>query len=58
MATLSLVNVTAVSISPNPANINTSFAVAVTVAESTITLVPEIAYCGECFSGETYTQGG
>jgi hypothetical protein len=58
MATLTVINITAVSLSPNPVNINSALKVAATVTEKIITLQPEITYSGEHYSGETYAQGG
>lgn len=58
MATLTVINITAVSLSPNPVNINSALAVSVTAMETTITLQPEVAYSGDFYSGETYAQGG
>jgi hypothetical protein len=58
MATLTITQITAVSLTPNPVSINTAFTASVTVAEKIITLQPEITYCGEHYAGETYVQGG
>ncbi len=58
MATLTVINITAVSLTPNPVDINKSLAVSVTATETTITLQSEITYSGEHYSGETYAQGG
>ena len=58
MATLTVINITAVSLVPNPVNINSALAVSVTATETTITLQPEITYSGEHYSGETHSQGG
>lgn len=58
MATLTVTQITAVSLVPNPVNINAALAVAVSVTEQTITLQPKITYSGEHYSGETYAQGG
>lgn len=58
MATLTITQITAVSLTPNPVNINTAFTASVTVAEKIITLQPEPAYSGEYYSGEIAAQGG
>lgn len=58
MPSITIMQITSVSLSPNPVNINSSLAVAVAVTETTVTLQPEIAYSGDCYSGETYSQGG
>lgn len=58
MATLTITQITAVSLTPNPVSINTAFTASVTVTEKIITLQPEITYSGEHHSGETYSQGG
>ncbi|HHW90926.1 MAG TPA: hypothetical protein GX745_08510 [Clostridiales bacterium] len=58
MATLTITQITDVSLAPNPVSINTAFTVSVTVTEKVITLQPEITYCGEHYAGETYVQGG
>ena len=58
MAALTITQITAVSLAPNPININSALKVTATVTEKIITLQPEITYSGEHYSGETYAQGG
>ena len=58
MATLTITQITAVSLAPNPVSINSTLSVAVTVTEKTIALQPEITYSGDFYSGETYAQEG
>lgn len=58
MPTLTSVEVTAVQLTPNPVNFNAALRVTVTAVETSIELPPEIAYSGECYSGENYAQGG
>ena len=58
MPTLTVTQIAAVSLAPNPVNINSALKVAATVTEKIITLQPEITYCGEHYAGETYAQGG
>lgn len=58
MAALTITQITAVSLTPNPVKINSTLNVTATVTEKIITLQPEITYSGEHYSGETYSQGG
>lgn len=58
MPTLTIVNITAVTLAPNPVNINSALNISVTAAESTVTIQAEIAYSGDFYSNETYVQGG
>lgn len=58
MATLTITQITDVSLTPNPVSINAAFTASVTVTEKVVTLQPEITYCGEHYAGETYVQGG
>lgn len=58
MPTLTITQITAVTLSPNPVSINAAFRAAVTVSEKTITLQPEPVYSGEYYSGEIAAQGG
>lgn len=58
MSALTIMQITAVSLIPNPVNINSSLAIKVTVTESTVTLLAEPTYSGDCFSGDAYSQGG
>lgn len=58
MPTLTTVDITAVTLSPNPVNINSALKISVTAKENTITLQPEITYSGDFYSGENYSQGG
>ena len=58
MATLTITQITDVSLAPNPVNINSALKVTATVTEKLITLQPEPAYSGEYYSGEIAAQGG
>ena len=51
MSLLTIVSISDAGIAPNPANINTSIVLAVTVTETTVEPV-DIYYSGEIYSGE------
>ncbi len=44
--------ITAVSIAPNPAQINRAITIAVTITERSVTLSPEERFSGELYLGE------
>lgn len=50
--TVLLPQITAASVSPNPASINAKATLTVTVTESVITLEPYYYYAGEIYAGE------
>jgi hypothetical protein len=50
--TISAVAITAVALTPNPATINSSVAVSVTIGETTTSTTPEIICSGEFYGGE------
>lgn len=50
--TITLPEITAVSISPNSVITGASILITVTVTEVTKTLYPEPIYTGECYAGE------
>lgn len=45
-------DITAVSLTPNPATQNGALVIYVTITEKTIALLPEINYSGTFYSGE------